>query len=118
MESNELSIVIVTYKSEEIISTCLDSIPKNLQIFVVENSNNKDFKNKLESNYSNVKCILTGSNKGYAVANNIGLNIGSQVKKQTCIANSLCIPQTVACQLGVLAVNLYIGRGASTLSVS
>jgi len=74
MESNELSIVIVTYKSEEIISTCLDSIPKNLQIFVVENSNNKDFKNKLESNYSNVKCILTGSNKGYAVANNIGLN--------------------------------------------
>ena len=73
MESNELTIVIVTYKSEEKIFSCLQSIPGNLPIFVIENSNNQEFKKKVESRYSNVKCILTGSNKGYAVANNIGL---------------------------------------------
>ena len=27
----------------------------------------------LENQYRNLKCILTGGNKGYAVANNIGL---------------------------------------------
>ena len=73
MESNELTIVIVTYKSEEKIFSCLQSIPNNLPVLVVENSNKTDFKKNVENSYSNVKCILTGFNKGYAVANNIGL---------------------------------------------
>jgi len=74
MESKELSIVIVTYKSEGKIYNCLDSIPNNIKVKIVENSNDKNFKSKIESKYRNVKCILTGSNKGYAIANNIGLN--------------------------------------------
>ena len=74
MESNELSVVIVTYKSEDKIFSCLDSIPTNISIFVIENSKNENFKKNLENKYSNVKCILTGSNKGYSAANNIGLS--------------------------------------------
>jgi N-acetylglucosaminyl-diphospho-decaprenol L-rhamnosyltransferase len=74
MESKDLSIVIVTYKSEGKIYNCLDSIPNNIKVKIVENSNDKNFKSKIESKYRNVKCILTGSNKGYAIANNIGLN--------------------------------------------
>tara|TARA_B110000211_G_scaffold227721_1_gene282935 strand:+ start:504 stop:1340 length:837 start_codon:yes stop_codon:yes gene_type:complete len=74
MESNiELSVVIVTFKSESKIFTCLNSIPKNCSVFVVENSNNRNFKKNIENKYSNVRCILTGDNKGYSVANNIGL---------------------------------------------
>ena len=52
---------------------CLNSIGKFAEIIVVENSNNDDFKKKLENEYSNLKCILTGENLGYAAANNIGL---------------------------------------------
>ena len=75
MDKNELSVVIVTFKSEDKIYKCLDSIPNNLKIFVIENSNNSKFKSQIENIYPNVKCILTGSNKGYAKANNIGLKM-------------------------------------------
>ncbi len=75
MESKELTIVIVTYKSEEKIFKCLKSISKKIPIIIVENSNNKDFKNMIESNYANITCILTGENKGYSIANNLGLKI-------------------------------------------
>ena len=74
MESKELSIVIVTFKSEGKIFNCIDSIPSSIKVTVIENSNNENFKREIEIKYKNVKCILTGSNKGYAVANNIGLN--------------------------------------------
>ena len=73
MESKELSIVIVTFKSEEKIFNCLDSIPRSIKVNIVENSNDSNFKKEIENRYQNVKCILTGSNRGYAVANNIGL---------------------------------------------
>jgi len=74
MESNELSVVIVTFKSKAKIFTCLNSIPGHIPVYVVENSNNDIFKKEIENKYPNVKCILTGENRGYAVANNIGLN--------------------------------------------
>ncbi len=73
MESNELTVVIVTFKSEDKIFSCLDSIPTNVTVIVVENSNDSNFKYLIENKYSNVRCILSGDNKGYAVGNNIGL---------------------------------------------
>ena len=73
MDSKELTVVIVTLKSEPKIFDCLKSIKNVTEIIVVENSNNDDFKKKLENEYSNLKCILTGENLGYAAANNIGL---------------------------------------------
>ena len=75
MESKELTIVIVTFKSEEKILNCLKSIPSNTPVIVVENSNNNNFKRKIENSYKNIDCVLTGSNTGYSVANNIGLKL-------------------------------------------
>ena len=75
MESKDLTIVIVTFKSEEKIFSCLKSISNEISVIVVENSNNHILKNKLEENFSNVRCVLTGENKGYAAANNIGLKL-------------------------------------------
>jgi N-acetylglucosaminyl-diphospho-decaprenol L-rhamnosyltransferase len=74
MKSKELSIVIVTFKSERKIYDCLDSIPNNIDVKIIENSNNEKFKKNIENRYDNVKCTLTGENKGYATANNIGLH--------------------------------------------
>ena len=73
MESKDLTIVIVTFKSEEKVLNCLNSIPVKIPIIIVENSNNKIFKSKIEKIYHNVECILSGENKGYSTANNIGL---------------------------------------------
>ena len=73
MELNQLTVIIVTFKSEEKIFSCLNTIPKYVKVLIVENSNDQKFKKCVENKYSNVKCILSGSNKGYAVANNIGL---------------------------------------------
>ena len=74
MESNDLTVVIVTYRSENKIFSCLNSIPSEINIIVVENSNNQEFKKLIESKYSNVKCILAKGNIGYARGNNLGLN--------------------------------------------
>ena len=73
MDLKQLTVVIVTFKSEEKILNCLRSIDNQVNILVVENSKNSEFKKDLESKFPNLKCILTGDNLGYAAANNIGL---------------------------------------------
>ena len=68
-----LSIVIVTFKSETVIHECIKSIDKDIKIIVVENSNNYQFKNELERPYSNVSCVLSSKNLGMGAGNNIGI---------------------------------------------
>ena len=68
-----LSIVIVTFKSETVIHECIKSIDKDIKIIVVENSNNYQFKNELERSYSNVSCVLSSKNLGMGAGNNIGI---------------------------------------------
>tara|TARA_B100001063_G_scaffold229139_1_gene241107 strand:+ start:351 stop:1184 length:834 start_codon:yes stop_codon:yes gene_type:complete len=75
MESKELTIVIVTFKSDKKIINCLNSISSEIPVIVVENSNNENFKKNLENRFRNVRCILSGENKGYSIANNIGLKL-------------------------------------------
>ena len=55
MQTEDLSIIIVTFKSEGKIFDCLNSIPDNIKVIVVENSNNKNFKKQIEENYPNFK---------------------------------------------------------------
>ena len=73
MSIKDITIVITSFKSENKIKECLNSIDKQCQIINVENSNNQDFKSQIENEFENVKCILTGENLGYGKANNIGL---------------------------------------------
>ncbi len=74
MGDEKITIIINTFKSEEKIYNCLDSIPNTYKVVVVENSKNSEFKNKIEEKYSNVECILAGDNLGYAKGNNLGLS--------------------------------------------
>ena len=46
---------------------------RQCQIILVENSNDIEIKEKIEKEFDNVNCILTGENLGYGKANNIGL---------------------------------------------
>ena len=71
----DLTIVIVSFKSGEILHRCLESIHKDLQIIVIENSIDNKFKIELETKYKNVKCILPKQNLGYGAGNNLGINL-------------------------------------------
>jgi N-acetylglucosaminyl-diphospho-decaprenol L-rhamnosyltransferase len=73
MTTKDITIIIATYKSEDIIENCLNSIDSNIKVIIVENSNNKKFKDSIESRFSNVECILANENLGYGKANNLGL---------------------------------------------
>ena len=68
-----LSIIIVSFFSEDVIHDCIKSIPDEIEIIVVENSGNKDFVTELENKYKNVRCILSNKNLGMGGGNNLGL---------------------------------------------
>jgi N-acetylglucosaminyl-diphospho-decaprenol L-rhamnosyltransferase len=73
MTNTDLTIIITTFKSEDKIDTCLNSIGNDIRVIVIENSNNQKFKNYIENKYQNVECELTKENLGYGKANNKGL---------------------------------------------
>ena len=73
MSIKDITVIIATFKSDSKVINCLNSINKECNIIIVENSNNLDFKKNIESKYTNVECILIGSNIGYGSANNIAL---------------------------------------------
>ena len=79
MVSKKLTIIINTFRSEDKINQCLNSIDQSFEVIVVENSQNISFKKKIENNFKNVRCILAGENLGYAKGNNLGL---SKVKSE------------------------------------
>lgn len=71
----DTTILVVTYKSDDVIYNCLDSINKKIPVVVVENSSNLNFKKELEKKYLNVRCFLTYDNLGFTNGNNFGLNL-------------------------------------------
>ena len=73
MSNSDLTIIINTFKSEEQIHSCLDSIGHEFKILIIENSKNNEFKTTIEKKYPNVTCKLTGENLGYGKGNNFGL---------------------------------------------
>ena len=68
-----LTVIIVTFKSENVIHNCIHSIGEDIKILIIDNSNDKTFKENIERNYANVRCILSEKNIGMGSANNLGL---------------------------------------------
>ena len=73
MSIRDITVIITSFRSNEKIINCLKSIDRQCQIILVENSNDIEIKEKIEKEFDNVNCILTGENLGYGKANNIGL---------------------------------------------
>ena len=70
----DLTIVIVTFRTDKkILFKCLDAINFSAHVIIVENSNDSNFKQILESKYSNLNVVLSGKNLGYGAGNNFGL---------------------------------------------
>jgi N-acetylglucosaminyl-diphospho-decaprenol L-rhamnosyltransferase len=89
MTENEITVIINTFRSGVKLLKCLQSIESKYKVIIVENSSNYSFKKEIENKFSNVECIMTGENLGYAKGNNLGL---SKIKsKYALILNPDCI---------------------------
>ena len=72
----ELSIIIVTWKGDDLLRGCLDSLARAVgiapEIVVVDNAAEESTQ-KLVAAYSNTKYVASPGNPGFAGGNNIGL---------------------------------------------
>lgn len=75
------TVIIVNYKSLELLSDCLRSIhqfPVNqLEIIIVDNESNDKIEEMLLNHFPSVKIIQMGYNAGFARANNAGIRIAN-----------------------------------------
>ena len=69
---NQITFIIVTYKSESIIHDCLNSLPNDSKKIVIENSSNINLERELKTKYDNIEVVLS-KNIGMGAGNNIGL---------------------------------------------
>ena len=70
---DNLTVIILTLKSQKIIDDCLKSIDPDVKKIVVENSSDEKFIKSLEKKYQNIECYVTGSNLGMGSGNNFGI---------------------------------------------
>jgi GT2 family glycosyltransferase len=66
----DITVGIVTFKSENVLFSCLKSIKNIRNIIIFDNSNDLNTKKKVNKIYPNIKFILSRKNLGYGEANN------------------------------------------------
>ena len=72
---NDLTVIIVTFNtSRKVILDCLNSISKNVNILIVENSESFIDKDLVLTKFPNVNIVCTGENLGYGKGNNFGIS--------------------------------------------
>ena len=71
-----VSIVLITYKSEKVIFDFIKKIPKEIKTIIIENSNNNIMKQEIEKNYNNISVYIK-ENNGVSSS----LNFASQIIK-------------------------------------
>ncbi len=67
---DKATILLVTFKSNNIIEKCLNNIDNKFNIILMENSNDLEFTQNLEKKYNNLKCYNIGYDSGYGFALN------------------------------------------------
>ena len=55
---NNITFIIVCFKSENVIFSCLNSLPKISKKIVIENSKNIKLKKQIESKYDNIEVLI------------------------------------------------------------
>ena len=70
MNYKDITVGIVSFKSEKVIFRCLKSIKKIKNIIIFDNSNDIALKNQVRKRYPNIKFILSKKNLGYGAGNN------------------------------------------------
>ena len=68
-----ISVVIVSYNSADVVGDALDSVKNFESIFVVDNNSSDNTSNLVKQNFPKVNFIQNDSNLGFGAANNIAL---------------------------------------------
>lgn len=75
MNNKELTIIIVTFNSAEIIEKCLKSFDiSRYEVLVIDNNSSDKTVEIVKNSYESVNVIENSKNLGFGRANNIGLN--------------------------------------------
>ena len=69
---NEVTIIIITYKSERIIYDFIKKIPSAIKTIIIENSQNYELKKNIEEKYNNISVHLK-ENDGVSSALNFAV---------------------------------------------
>ena len=56
---NDITFIIVTYKSENIIQNCLNSLPKNSKKLLLKTQITYNLEKDLKSKYDNIEVIIS-----------------------------------------------------------
>ena len=65
---NNLTFIIVTFKSDHVIHECIESLPKESSIIIIENSNDLNLKKNLRQKIQKLKLLFKKTR--YGAANN------------------------------------------------
>jgi N-acetylglucosaminyl-diphospho-decaprenol L-rhamnosyltransferase len=93
---NDLTILLVSFKSDEQILRLISKLDTRIKIIIVENSLNKTLKNYIEKKYNNIKVLIPKTNKGW------GAGINYAIKK---IRSKYII--TLDCDVSITSKNIY-----------
>jgi len=69
---NEITIILISYKSENKIYDFIKQIPKKIKTIIIENSNNKQFKETIENKHKNVSVYIK-NNEGVSSSLNFAV---------------------------------------------
>ena len=69
---NEITIILISYKSENKIYDFIKQIPKNIKTIIIENSNNKQFKETIENKHKNISVYIK-NNEGVSSSLNFAV---------------------------------------------
>ena len=77
-ERLDISVIIVSYNNQKLLTECLDSVRKNIkkisyEVFVVDNASADDSVKVLQRDYPWVNLLVNKQNLGFARANNQAL---------------------------------------------
>lgn len=80
MDINTISIIIVSYNTQDLIRNCIQSIINktksiNYEIIVVDNASTDGTQETICSNFPQIKLIANKTNIGFGAANNMGIKI-------------------------------------------
>ena len=73
---DNITIILITYKSDELINEFIKKIPSHIKTIIIENSDNYEFKKNIEKKYSNIKVYLK-ENNGVSASLNYAVNLVS-----------------------------------------
>jgi len=68
------TVIMVSFKSESLIFKNIENFPQNINIIIIDNSENFELKKKIEATYNNVIVILN-KNNGFGQAANLGAKL-------------------------------------------